>query len=108
MSKIKSVLLVFLVSSISMFVKAQTFSDTTRAACMYVVDSATFTTTTGWLNKITTYEYQFVQQQAPAGVDSFTVKKQKVPVKSEYYFISPFKVIAIKPKQVKVLAEFKL
>lgn len=112
MKKTKSVLLMALLVSISMFAKGQTPKDTANAACMYVTDSATFTVATGWLKKVTTYEYQFLQQQAPPGVDSFTVKKTKVPVKYDYYFVNHTSAVAPKlGKEVwipaRILVEFR-
>lgn len=49
-----------------------------------ITDSATFTTKTGWVMKITTYDWQY-QQQPSASTDSFVVKKVRVPKSAKYY-----------------------
>lgn len=74
---------------------------------LYVVDSSSFKTTTGWATKVVTSNYQFQQQPASPAADSFTVKKVKTPIKVEYLqrlFVLG-KSWTYKP--IYVLAEFK-
>jgi hypothetical protein len=91
-------------------VKGQTIVDTVKdkpVPVLYVVDSASFKTATGWCYKIVTSSYQFQQQQAAPGADSFTVKKVKVPVSVQY--VQRLYVLGNtwQYKPIKVLAEFK-
>lgn len=114
MKRTKSVLLLMCISVSSLFAKGQTtdttkgpMTDIVKVPVMYVTDSVKFTTATAYVNKITTYELQFLQQQAPAGVDSFIVKKTRVPVKAEYYLIQPLTTTYPKYKPLWILFEFK-
>lgn len=49
-----------------------------------ITDSATFTTKTTWVMKVTTYDWQY-QQQPSSSTDSFVVKKVRVPKSAKYY-----------------------
>lgn len=103
----KSVFLAIVLVASMISVKGQATKDTTRVPCLYLTDSASFKTVTGWLTKVTTYEMQFQQQAAPAGVDSFTVKKVKVPTSAQYFERLFVLGNAWKYKPAIVLAEFK-
>lgn len=107
---------VFLVSLIliSTFVRGQTSPpppvyDTTTVPVMYITDSVTFATKTGWAKKITVSNYQFVQTSVPQNVDSFTVKKTKVPISAKYYADYGLLSKSLKSiwKEIPVLVEFR-
>lgn len=72
-----------------------------KVPVMWITDSLTFSTTTGWATKVVTYDYQY-QQQPSSTSDSFTVKKVKVPKKQEYYIEKGGKEVP-----VNILFEFK-
>lgn len=107
MKNSKLVLISILVLSFFGANAQQQFKDTVRVPCLYVTDSSSFKTVTGWLTKVTTFEMQFQQQQAAPNADSFTVRKVKTPVKAEYYerLYTLGKTWVYKPATV--LAEFK-
>lgn len=97
--------LIAVLLSTTAFSQTATVTDTSKVPAMYVTDSVFFHTTTGWVQKITTYGYQFVPVQQPTDkTDSFTVKKQKVLAKDPEYYL---KSSTGKFEHVKVLFEFK-
>lgn len=81
------ILSALLVLSLTSFAqsKPETKSDTAKVPAEYVTDSVNFKTTTGWVDKITVYQKQFVQQPGISDTASeFVVKKQWTPTSVIY------------------------
>jgi hypothetical protein len=102
----KSILMLLLLVAVCLASSAQSKDttkdqftyDTTITQCMYTVDYATGATTTSWCYKITKSKFDFVNPTADEfKKDSFTVRKQKVPVEATYY--APMLVPDLKNKK---------
>lgn len=102
--------------------QSQIIKDTSKipVPVMYLTDSTTFSTTTGWAYKVSSYSWQFLKDQnIPSTVDSFTVKKQKVYSGDPEYIMKVYNTNLFLPRQsgytlqgftwkkLKVLVEFR-
>lgn len=90
--------------------KGQTVIDTIKnkpVPILYVLDSSSFKTATGWGYRVETSNFQFQKQESGPAADSFVVKKVKTLVGVTYlqrlYVLGNTWVY----KPIKVLAEFK-
>lgn len=106
MKKISILIAIFTTLGLSVMAQKTKLDTTyTTVPAMYTTDTVSFALQSGWLEKMTIFTYEFVQQAAPAGVDSFTVKKQKVPIGDPSYYL--LNKVTGKKKAVYTLFEFR-
>lgn len=70
--------------------KKDKLSDTAIVGCMYVTDSATFTTTTGYLHRVAGYSMEFKDAgNVNENVDSIIVRKVRTLKFVHYFIVTP-------------------
>lgn len=63
--------------------------DTVQTGCLYVVDPMTFSTKTGYLKRVTEYQWSFEPSRNRSSADTVTLVRTKKAVSASYYLISP-------------------
>lgn len=70
--------------------KKDKLTDTAIVGCMYITDSATFTTTSGYLHRVASYSMEFKDPgNINENADSVVVRKVKTLKWVKYFIVSP-------------------